>query len=50
MNEKEWLDSFPECICGVKNWKKDGIKIYCGSCGFVLFKGFPTGMSDLIDR
>lgn len=37
---------FPECVCKNKNWKQEGVKIICGSCGFVLFKGFPSHYQD----
>lgn len=44
------LSELPECMCSANSWKQEGIKIYCGNCGFVFFKGFPKGASELIER
>ena len=46
--DENTLSELPECICGKRNWKQDGLKIYCGNCDFILFKGFPAGSSDVL--
>jgi len=45
--DNDTLSDLPTCICGIRNWKQKGIKIYCGNCDFVFFKGFPKGSSEL---
>ena len=46
--DDDTLRGLPECMCGANSWKQDGLKIYCGNCEFVFFKGFPKGASDLV--